>query len=199
MNQTHACVYMHIHTFTSISNQAVFWAHVVSFQPLTNIYHRNIQHKSATLLAELCNIIHGCNQQGMFAATFSLGWPGSVMPLSKTFKATSHIPCCAHAIPLPSRAAKGLDCVFPIWFTQCGRVWFKHAMPCSCHATTMLFWKWLLKAAKQHGMGAEWAWHGMCELASTIQGWHVGVLPVFRFFQLSHSSMKVVIWSIPIH
>ena len=29
-------------------------------------------------------------------------------------KADSHIACRAHAIPLPCRAAKGLDCVFPI-------------------------------------------------------------------------------------
>ena len=29
-------------------------------------------------------------------------------------KADSHITCCAHAVPLPCRAAKGLECVFPI-------------------------------------------------------------------------------------
>jgi hypothetical protein len=39
----------------------------------------------------------------------------------------------------PCRAAKGLECVFPIWFTQCGRVWFKLAMPRPCHALTMPF------------------------------------------------------------
>jgi hypothetical protein len=31
-----------------------------------------------------------------------------------TFKADSHIACRAHAVPLPCRAAKGLECVFPI-------------------------------------------------------------------------------------
>ena len=31
-----------------------------------------------------------------------------------TVKADSHIACRAHAIPLPCRAAKGLECVFPI-------------------------------------------------------------------------------------
>jgi hypothetical protein len=62
-------------------------------------------------------------------------------------------PCRAHAVPLPCRAAKCLDCVFPIWFTQCGRVWFTHAMPRTCHATTMPFWKRLLKATAQRGMG----------------------------------------------
>jgi hypothetical protein len=29
-------------------------------------------------------------------------------------KADSHIACHAHAVPLPCRAAKGLECVFPI-------------------------------------------------------------------------------------
>jgi hypothetical protein len=66
-------------------------------------------------------------------------------------------------MPFPCRADKGLDCVFPIWFTECGRVWFTRAMPHLCHATTMPFWKWLLKAMAQHGMGM--AWHRMCELA----------------------------------
>ena len=48
------------------------------------------------------------------------------------FKADLHIAC---------RAAKSLECVFPIWFTQCGRVWFTLAMPCPCpcHARTMPF------------------------------------------------------------
>ena len=49
------------------------------------------------------------------------------------FKADSHIACRAHAIHLPCRAAKGLECVYPIWFTQCSRV--SHM---SCHAHAML-------------------------------------------------------------
>ena len=40
---------------------------------------------------------------------------------------------------MPCRAAKGLECVFPIWFTQCGHVWFTLAMPCPCHAPIMPF------------------------------------------------------------
>jgi hypothetical protein len=47
------------------------------------------------------------------------------------------------SMPCPCRAGKGLDCVFPIWCTQCGRVWFTLAMPCSDHAV-------LLKATAQH-------------------------------------------------
>jgi hypothetical protein len=31
-----------------------------------------------------------------------------------TLKADSHIACRAHAVPLPCREAKGLECVFPI-------------------------------------------------------------------------------------
>ena len=32
----------------------------------------------------------------------------------KALKADSHIACRAHTVPLPCRAAKGLECVFPI-------------------------------------------------------------------------------------
>jgi len=55
-----------------------------------------------------------------------------------TLKVDSHIACRAHDVPLPCRAAKGLECVFPIWFTQCGRVWFTLAMHCTCRAHAML-------------------------------------------------------------
>jgi hypothetical protein len=51
----------------------------------------------------------------------------------RLLKADSHITCRAHAVPLPCRAAEGLECVFPIWFTQCARVWFTLAMPRPCH------------------------------------------------------------------
>ena len=60
------------------------------------------------------------------------------------FTRSMPFPCRAHAVPMSCRAAKGLECVFPIWFTQCGRVWFTIAMPCSDHAV-------LLKATAQHG------------------------------------------------
>jgi hypothetical protein len=55
------------------------------------------------------------------------------------FKTDSHIACCAHAVLLPCRVAKGLERVFPIWLTQCGRVWFTLAMPRPCHAPTIPF------------------------------------------------------------
>jgi len=70
--------------------------------------------------------------------TWNIGWaPNNAskwqMGFNSAFKglkADSHIAC---------RAAKGLECVFPIWFTQCSRVWFTLAMPRPCHALTMPF------------------------------------------------------------
>ena len=44
-----------------------------------------------------------------------------------------------HSMLCPCRAAKGLECVLPVWFTQCGRVWFTLAMPRPCPALTMTF------------------------------------------------------------
>jgi hypothetical protein len=73
-------------------------------------------------------------------------------------KADSHIACRAHAIPPPCRAAKCLECVFPIWFTQCSRVWLTLDMPCPCHALTMPRpWE------ERIGQSMAWARHGKCE------------------------------------
>jgi hypothetical protein len=68
-----------------------------------------------------------------------------------------------HAMPFPCHSVKGLDCVFSIWFTQCGRVWFTHAMPFPCHATNMPFWKWPLKvtAGSWQGNGMLCVWISM--------------------------------------
>ena len=94
-------------------------------------------------------------------------------------------PCRTHAIPLPCRAAKGLECVFPLWFTQCSRVWFTLAMlrPCRSsqgHNTAWpsrdgraVAWPW----EERHGQSGAWAWHGrgtawarhdMCEMAFNL-------------------------------
>ena len=78
--------------------------------------------------------------------------PQSALPVPLTrhlpnkcrFTHSMPFPCRAHAVPLPWRAAKGLECVFPIWFTQCGRVWFTFVM--TCHAPTMPFF-----SRPQHG------------------------------------------------
>jgi hypothetical protein len=84
-----------------------------------------------------------------------------------TLKADSHIACRTHAVPLPCHAAKGLECVFPIWFTQCGRVWFTLAMPRPCHALTVPFFSR--------------PWH-----STVVKRRPVGYLPAFGFFRLPH-------------
>jgi hypothetical protein len=91
--------------------------------------------------------------------------PGERIKFRVPLKADWHIACRAHAIPLPCRAAKGLECVFPIWFTQCGRVWFTLAMPRPWPALTMLFFSR--------------PWH-----STAIEGRPVVYLPAFGFFRL---------------
>jgi len=91
-------------------------------------------------------------------------------------KADKHTACRAHGISLPCCAAKGSECFFPIWFTQCGCVWFTLAMPCSDHAI-------LLKAMAQHGRQET-----ACGLPSCV--W---LLPA-----TTRGSTKTVIRSIPI-
>ena len=81
-------------------------------------------------------------------------------------KPDSHIACRAHAVPLPCHPAKGLECVFPIWFTQCGRVWFTLAIPCPCHAPTKPFFS----KPRQ---------------STSVERGPVGYLPAFDFFRLS--------------
>ena len=116
----------------------------------------------------------------------------------------SHIACSAHAISLACRAAKCLDCVFPIWFKQCGRVWFTFSMPCPCRAHAVLrpclserdFSRPLHSAARSR--------RAMCELAFTIHEWsqpsadpdtkcnrHVDPLTVPNF-----TSRKLTCWSL---
>jgi hypothetical protein len=89
--------------------------------------------------------------------------------------------CHAVAIPLPCRAAKSLDYFFPVWFTQCGRIWYTQthththtpcrarAMPRPCSSESDI-------SRPRHS--AIWAQHSMCELASVVQWRHVGDLPV---------------------
>ena len=72
------------------------------------------------------------------------------LPCKGRFTHSMPFPCRTHAVPLPRRAAKGLECAFPIWFTQCGRVWFTLAMPCPCYAPTMPFF-----SRPQHSVAVE--------------------------------------------
>jgi hypothetical protein len=99
--------------------------------------------------------------------------------MNRWVKANSHTPC---------RAAKVLDCVFPIWFTQFGRVWFTHAMPRPCRSESDF-------SRPRHS--ASWAWHvwisvGRPETACGRPA-RVQLLPA-----ATRSSTKVVIRSIPI-
>ena len=90
---------------------------------------------------------------------------GSAVSSEKaTVRADSHIACRAHAVPLPFRATKGLECVFPIWFTQCGRVCFTLTMPRPCHALTMPFF-----SRPRH--------------STAVERRPVGYLPAFGFFR----------------
>jgi len=80
-------------------------------------------------------------------------------------KADSHIACRDHAFPLPCRATKGLECVFHIWFTQCGRVGFTLSMPCPCPALTRPFFS-------------------RPRNNTDVERRRVGYLPAFGFFRL---------------
>ena len=99
--------------------------------------------------------------------------PWQESKLRRSVKADSKTACRAHAVPLPCRAAKGLECVFSIWFTQCGRVWFTLVMPRPCYALTMPFFLRLQHSTavsrrpccavalrrtawSEHSMGAAW-------------------------------------------
>ena len=58
-------------------------------------------------------------------------------------------PCRVHAVLLPCRAAKGSECVFPIWFTQYGR-----AVP----------WPW----EERRGQSMAWARHDKCKSDTAV-------------------------------
>ena len=117
--------------------------------PCKSTYRRTSIKMSATAL--ICDFLEDARQN---KGRFTRGKP---------------FPCCAHAVPLPCRAAKGLECVFLLWFTQCDRVWFTLAMPCPCHASTIPFF-----SRPQHSRAVErrpccavalrrtaWSEHGM--------------------------------------
>ena len=85
----------------------------------------------------------------------------------RKLKTNSHITRRAHAVALPYRAAKDLEYVFPIWFTQCGRVWLTLAMPCSCRAHAVPRPCLSESDFSRPRHSTAWALHGMCELTST--------------------------------
>jgi hypothetical protein len=80
---------------------------------------------------------------------------------------------------------KGLDCVFPIWFTQCGRVRITHTMPYPYHSSVMPrpYHSESDLSRPQHS--AAWERHGngmVC--VSAVQRRRVVDLPAFGFFRL---------------
>jgi hypothetical protein len=101
------------------------------------------------------------------------------MYVNDLFMANSHILCRSHAFSLPCRSAKCLDCVVPIWFTQCGHV-LSH-MPCRSPAMPRICCSESDLSRLRHS--AAWERHGMCELASAVQRRHVGDLSEFGFFR----------------
>jgi hypothetical protein len=95
-------------------------------------------------------------------------------------KADSHIAYRAHAVPLPCRAAKGLECLFPhlIYTVRPCLIHTCHTAPMQCadHAV-------LLKATAQHGRRET-----ACGLPARVR-----LLPA-----TTRSSTKIVIRSIPV-
>jgi hypothetical protein len=83
-------------------------------------------------------------------------------------------PCLTYAVPLPCRAAKGLECVFPIWFTQCIRVWFTLAMPRPRHALIMPFFS----RPRQ---------------STAVERRPVGYLPAYGFFRLPRGVPRILL------
>ena len=89
---------------------------------------------------------------------------------------------------------KDLDLVFPIWITQCDRVWFTHTMPpYPCRAPTVLLCELLLKATAQHGRGT--AWYVWINMAVSVRP--VGDPFRFGFFWLPRGVSRVAVRIFP--
>ena len=115
------------------------------------------------------------NRRRTYLLIYLLHYCSALWPSKGRFTHSIPFPCRAHAVPLPCRAAKCLEYVFPIWFTQCGRVWFTLAMPRPCHALTMPF-----SSRPRHTTA--------CGLPARVR-----LLPA-----TTRSSTKIVIRSIPV-
>ena len=119
-------------------------------QPTLHITHLQEKYKNSRAL----NIYRKTREERRQTTASILLWKQHIWTCKGRF---------THSMPRPCRVAKRLDCVFPIWFTQYGRVWFALAMPCRAHA--------MLRPCRssqghstawsEHGMGA--AWHDKCE------------------------------------
>ena len=63
-----------------------------------------------------------------------------------------------HSMPCPCRSAKGLECVFPIWFTQCNKATTQHG-----RLSTAV----LCCGLEKNGMVGAWHGHGMASVNQT--------------------------------
>jgi hypothetical protein len=107
-------------------------------------------------------------------------------------KANPHIPCRAHAFPLPCRAAKGLDCVLShlIYTVRPCLVHTWHAAPVSCHDHAVVI-------ANSQGRGMGMACHVWISIGRSETA--CGRPARFRLLPATtRSYTKVVIRSIPI-
>jgi hypothetical protein len=114
--------------------------------------------------------------------------PQTVRLYLECLKVDSHILCRSHAVPMPCHSAKALDCVFPIWLTQCGRVWFTHIMPFPCRSPAMpricLSENDLLRPWQVRSRVTAWERHSICQLASAVKRRHVGDFQAFGLLLL---------------
>jgi hypothetical protein len=82
-------------------------------------------------------------------------------------------------MPFPCNAVRLRVYILFFPFNLHSAAMFGSHMP--CHVCAMPRSSHSERDFSQRGMGM--AWHGMCELASVIQGWRV---PMFGFFRLPH-------------
>ena len=83
-------------------------------------------------------------------------------------KADSHIACHAHAVPLPSRAAKVLECVFPIDLH--GAAVSDSHLPCCAHAIPNhgILLKATASMAVERGPAGQLPAFGFCRLSRGV-------------------------------
>jgi hypothetical protein len=91
-----------------MADEAHFY--VMGFGNIENI------HYCAPVKLEKCMTNHCIQKVSICCAVGTFGIVGPFFfdnDNGERIKADSHIRCCSHAVPLPRRSTKGLDCVFP--------------------------------------------------------------------------------------
>jgi hypothetical protein len=122
-------------------------------------------------------------QQAVFIV-LSLCVVNSLVARYDTLKANSHIPYRSHAAPMlfHCHAVPLSVQIVSFPFDLQNAAVFDSQMPCRARAMPRQCCSESDFSRPRHS--AAWAWHGMCELASTVQRRHVGNLPAFGFFRL---------------